>query len=361
MSNIAARPGTGDTTKTERLETRWREAIKARPQLRIRDVAEEFGVSELELLCLPSQADRIVPLSHQWAKLIGELQTVGPLMALSRNNFAVHEKTGDYTGLRGNQHMGLIINGAIDLRFFFQRWAHGYVVKSATVEDSLQFFSADGTAVHKIYCTENTDKKAWQRVLLKFGSAASGRPRIEARPLPEKKSTVFDSGTQAQVLQRWAQLSDVHQFYRLLKDFELSRYQAMELAQEQWTFAVSASIVPAFISGLTGTGIPVMVFVPNEGIVQIHTGPIERCLQRGAWFNILDPGFSLHLNTAGMEQAWIVRKPTSDGIVSSLEIYDIDGELVMQMFGARAEGCAELNSWRRQLEMLCPDIPAHSS
>lgn len=339
------------------LQQRWDILRQNQPDLRIRDAAEKLNVSELELLTLPSNAKNIVPLGTKWFELINSLEAAGPLVALSRNNFAVHEKAGSYAGLRGSENMGIIIQESIDLRLFFQQWKSGYSVKSDTCQDSLQFFGNDGAALHKIYCTEKTDKRAWQRTVLKYAEAGVTHPEVVRKEPVEQKPALLGASKLNSFLSRWAELTNVHQFFNLLRDFNLTRIQAMELAQKEWTYSVPIGTVPRFIRSLAGTQIPLMVFVPNDGIVQIHTGSIERCVQTEHWFNILDPEFSLHLNTAGIDRAWVVRKPTSDGIISSLEIYDIDGELVMQMFGARQEGTAELAEWRDKLCLAFSEVP----
>ncbi len=40
-----------------------------------------------------------------------------------------------------------------------------------------------------------------------------------------------------------------------------------------------------------------------------------------------------------------LRKPSVDGIITSLEAYDHNGELIMQMFGARKPGQPERAQW----------------
>ncbi len=60
----------------------------------------------------------------------------------------------------------------------------------------------------------------------------------------------------------------------------------------------------------------------------------------------MDPGFNLHLREDLVASAWLVRKPTTDGIVTSIEVFDARGELIVQMFGARKPGVPELEEWR---------------
>jgi putative hemin transport protein len=42
----------------------------------------------------------------------------------------------------------------------------------------------------------------------------------------------------------------------------------------------------------------------------------------------------------------VVEKPTSDGIVTSLEVFDAQGGAMAMFFGARKPGQAELPGWR---------------
>ena len=53
-----------------------------------------------------------------------------------------------------------------------------------------------------------------------------------------------------------------------------------------------------------------------------------------------------------MEDAWIVRKPTSDGEVTSLELFDAAGDNIAMFFGERKPGKAELPQWRQLADSL---------
>ncbi len=47
-----------------------------------------------------------------------------------------------------------------------------------------------------------------------------------------------------------------------------------------------------------------------------------------------------------------MRKPTSDGHVTSVEVLDARGELIIQFFGKRKEGKMERDDWRALAEAL---------
>jgi putative hemin transport protein len=99
-------------------------------------------------------------------------------------------------------------------------------------------------------------------------------------------------------------------------------------------------------------GTPLMVFVGNSGMLQIHSGPIQKVVTIGAWINVMDPRFNLHLRSDSVAQAWLVRKPTADGIVTSVELFNDNGEAIAMFFGERKPGNPELTAWRTLVDEL---------
>nr|WP_269430887.1 ChuX/HutX family heme-like substrate-binding protein [Thiopseudomonas alkaliphila] len=61
---------------------------------------------------------------------------------------------------------------------------------------------------------------------------------------------------------------------------------------------------------------------------------------------LCDPEFNLHLKVNAIKQLWRVRKPSTDGLITSWEAFDSAGNLIVQLFGARKPGIPELASWR---------------
>lgn len=90
-----------------------------------------------------------------------------------------------------------------------------------------------------------------------------------------------------------------------------------------------------------------MVFIGNRGCIQIHTGLVKNIKMFGAeWLNVLDDEFNMHLRDTAVATAWVVRKPTSDGDVTSLELFDTEGNNLVLFFGRRKPGQPEDENWR---------------
>jgi putative hemin transport protein len=335
---------------------------------RHRDIAAQLGVSEGELIAAhvnarpQPQGLRAQRVRPEWPRLIAALESAGPVMALTRNASCAHEKTGVYrnasAGGPAGREMGLVLGGDIDLRVFYSRWAHGFAVDETIdkgVQRSLQFFDASGTAVHKIFVKPATDLVAWDRLVADFAAAdhtAGLEPAMPAAPAAERPDAEIDVKA---FHQAWASMRDTHEFFGLLRQHGVTRTQALRLAEPRFVRPVDAASAQQVLSGAAGTGTPIMVFVGNPGMIQIHTGPVQRVVVMGPWLNVLDPGFNLHLREDHIASAWVVRKPTSDGLVTSLELFDAQGETIAMFFGERKPGRPELCAWRELIDGLVGD------
>lgn len=371
------------TDPCEALREAYRAARRA-GAARHRDIAGQLGVSEGELIAAHVSASpqphglRAQRLRAEWPRLIAALEAVGQVMALTRNACCVHEKTGVYRNASAEgpagREMGLVLGGDIDLRVFYSRWAHGFAVEESGdessdkssdksddksgnkgVQRSLQFFDASGTAVHKVFVKPATDLEAWQRLVARFASEDVTPGLAPATP-PAPALQRPDGEVDIQAFrQAWASMRDTHEFFGLLRSHGLTRTQALRLAEPRFVRAVDAASAQQVLSGAAGTGTPIMVFVGNPGMIQIHTGPVNKVVVMGPWLNVLDPGFNLHLREDHIASAWVVRKPTSDGLVTSLELFDAQGETIAMFFGERKPGRPELCAWRELIDGLVGD------
>lgn len=336
------------------LAERWSALRQAEPNLRIRDAAQKLGVSEAELVStrIGSGVER---LRGPWPDVIAAVGTLGPVMALTRNDLVVHERHGRYGDLSVDGHVGLIVGEDIDLRIFFGPWMHGFAVVEETKAGprrSLQFFSASGLAIHKIYATDHTDQTAFEALIARFRHDDQS-PGLSVQPAPAKAAPRPDAEIDAAALREaWAALQDTHDFFPLLRKHKVAREQAFRLAGRDFATPVANDAARRMLQSAAGSQLPIMVFVGNPGMIQIHTGPVERLVATGPWFNVLDPQFNLHLREDGIASSWLVRKPSVDGTVTSLELFDRDGELIVSFFGKRKPGLPELPEWRSLAESL---------
>ncbi|MGC4060330.1 MAG: ChuX/HutX family heme-like substrate-binding protein [Aquabacterium sp.] len=352
------------------IRTGFRQARQT-PRSRHRDIAQAMGISEGELVAAhcgtfdtsesPLRARR---LQACWPDIIAALPQLGDVMALTRNEHCVHEKIGTYDNVSAQgpqgQEIGLALGKDIDLRLFYGRWAHGFAVQERLHDDqwqrSLQFFDAHGTAIHKVFLKPQSNLVAYAALTERFGSpdATVGIEALPPQPAqPEKPDGDIDvAGFQ----QAWTALRDTHEFFGMLRRFGVSRTQALRLAPQDYAHPLSPASAFELLNRAAQQGVSIMVFVGNPGLIQIHTGPVKRIEVMGPWVNVLDEGFNLHLREDRIASAWLVKKPTVDGLVHSLELFDAQGETIAMLFGERKPGRAELCEWRQILAPLTPEV-----
>lgn len=343
------------------LKTAWREYRAEHPSVRIRDAARALGVSEAELLasdCGDTVTRLLAPEGKLgFGEIIQALPTLGRVMALTRNEHCVHERMGTYGEIGFFGTMGNVLGPEIDLRFFLKHWHFGFAVqeeeKDGAPKESLQFFDRDGSAVHKVYLQPESDRAAFEAIRVRFG-APDQSGLLDVSPLDPPTPDRADAEIDLPALRAgWDAMQDTHEFYILLRKARAGRRQALRLIGPDYARPLAAGAAEAVLRAASASALPIMVFVGNEGMIQIHTGPVHRIVPFGAeWINVLDPDFSLHLRQAGVTDAWAVRKPTRDGIVTSVECYDAAGELVVQFFGKRKPGEPELEGWRELVAAL---------
>jgi len=328
------------------------QTLRHERKMRHRDAARALGISEGEAIAAhvgSGLALRATRLNSEYPALIGALSAAGPVMALTRNEAAVHERDGSYLDASVNGHVGLVLGPDIDLRIFYAQWTHGFFVEEETGDRksrSLQFFDAQGNAVHKVFERALTDAAAFAGLAGLF-AADDQTPGIVVTPPPPRAVVKPDAEIDVDGFQSaWHAMQDTHEFFGMLRKYGVARTQGLRLAGHEYARRVPASAARQVLEQASVQLLEIMVFVTNPGCIQIHTGPVNNIQVMGPWVNVLDPEFNLHLREDLIKDSWIVRKPTADGIVTSLEIYDEHGDSIAYFFGKRKPGIPELEAWR---------------
>lgn len=349
-----------DATPTGAAALRERFDAARQSGKRARDAAHSLGMSEGQVMAAHTGPHdfglKATPLKGPWVELLQALELCGPLMALTRNESTVHEKTGVYQNISANGHMGLALGEAIDLRLFFSRWQAGFAVQEPAAQpgnapmQSLQFFDAQGVAVHKVFVRAESDREAFNDIVSQFSQPDSAAS-IEFTPAPPQALSRPDHEIDATGLaQGWSEMTDTHQFFGLINKFGVERQQAFRLVEGRFAERAELNCVHRLLDEAAMDGTSIMVFVSSGGCIQIHSGPVSRIepmvTPQARWINVLDAGFNLHLREDMIHDAWIVQKPTEDGVVTSVEVFDGQGELMAMFFGSRKPGVPEQQAWR---------------
>lgn len=342
--------------------------------LRARDAARQLALSEGAVMAAhavsqmsPLEASNAalatVPLDGDWVRILQGLEGVGPVMALTRNEHVVHEKVGVYRNVSAQGPVGLAIGPEIDLRLFLTHWHAGFHVVERHAHNpqgeqhSLQFFDRHGQAVHKVHARAQTDLSALDDLVQRHARPGD-LPVFDTAPAPRTHDRPDADIDCLGLGDAWSGMKDTHDFFPLLKRFQVGRLQALRLMEGVHTRRTPLVVIEQLLHEAARTGLSIMVFAGNAGCLQIHTGAVHRIDTRGPWLNVLDEGFNLHLRHDAIHESWLVSKPTDDGTVTSIELFDAQGDLIAMFFGERKPGRPELPAWRQLAHTLSqPEEP----
>ncbi|PID37349.1 MAG: hemin-degrading factor, partial [Pseudomonadales bacterium] len=297
------------------------------PMLFPTEGAKALGVSEFELL-LSLPYSRY--MGQDFQEVLESLAQFSKLESITRNDYAVSEKTGKYENLKVHGRMGILLNvGGLDLRYFMSKWKHMLAVDDTSKPNrpihSIQFFDEQGNAVNKIYLKSLDELSDWQALITqtinKFADKAESAT-IELAELEQHQDWQFK------------QLSD----------------DDKQTLQDKWGMAkqLTVNAIEPMLNLVKDKQLSLMTFVGNTGLVQIQTGTLNTIKRMGYWINILDKDhndFTLHLKDGAVAQLWCVKRPTKDGLVTCVEAFDDKGRTIVTFFGQRQEGEPENANW----------------
>lgn len=330
----------------------------ANPRLNAIRIAEQLGISEGELQAARIGRD-VWTLALTPNELAQHFHTLGEVKCLTRSSLAVLEQNGTYPTLSGGQHAGLLLDpGGLDLRLIYSHWYWACLIRDPMPDESqapaarwsLQIFNQHGQAMHKVFAHKANPKTlappdSWEAL---YQRGNDGVPAFTQRS-PQVARSLPDTPTLAS---EWAAMTDVHQFFALLKRHQLRRLEANTLMRGHYTHTLPIHALETLLRQASQQMLPLMLFVASQGCVQIRTGPLPTPLRAGGWLNLFGDTFTLHLNDLQIASLWVVEKPNRDGGVTSVEAFDEEGDLVLQIYAERQEGRRERQPWRDLLAGL---------
>ncbi len=315
------------------LRARWQALREENPKLRIRDAADQLHVSEAALVALGT-GESATRLQSNWADLLFEIHRLGPVMGLTRNDHAVHERHGEYSNLKILGDALIARDGGFEAALFLSRWAMGFAVSESghgQVRQSFQFFDEQGVAVHKIYLTEHSRPEVFKEVVAQFRSADQSDVTQIGPIETQRANEGMDSLWSSRIVSDWPMCADGKPLTRPELSLQSAAIQAEPLG------AGAAEVV---LKRAAELAISLVVVVGHSGAVQLHRGPIQKILRTGPWINVLDDAFNLHLRDAQLTSAACIRELTDAGDVS-LYWGDAHHRPVLQIFSEDRSGSWE--------------------
>ncbi|MEJ6404824.1 hemin-degrading factor [Yoonia sp. 2307UL14-13] len=330
-----------------------RAARKEDPKSRDRDFADRLGISEAQLVAA-HLGDGVRAISPNPDQLMPAISQLGEVMALTRNESAVHERVGTYGEYHSGAHAAMVLGKEIDLRIFPKHWTYGFAIDQETDKGrrrTLQVFDAAGDAVHKVFLRETSSHDAWASVVDSLAVEGSDTLDVAARTPTE--AAIEKPAKRDALLTEWVKMTDTHQFMRLTSKLGINRLGAYRtVAGTDWVRPLSTDAPSQLLNAVADAGQEVILFVGNRGMIQIHWGPLINIKPMGPWLNVLDERFDLHLRGDHVAEVYAVTKPTKRGAALSIEMFDAAGMLIAQVFGQRAGEDDDLKAWEAIVDAL---------
>lgn len=315
------------------------------------DAAALIGVSEGALVQAKAAYGEATALAIElddgFRALLAELSRAGTLMFQARNPHCVAEIHGEMfaTAPRdGAGHNQFAIAGAetageVDLET--ARLGSAYFL----VEDppsgrrpSLQFFDKSGVALLKIDRTNASHAGRFDRIADLFDRNAPARGVAETRtaqPTVQSAAPPLDAAT---LEARWLDSMDRSDIEALLSGSRAARPAAYRALDGALASRVDRDAAHRLLVGAAATQTVISARVGNAGCTQTFSGRVETIQRAGQWLTVRDRGFHLHIHETEIAEAWVVRAPTQDSVLSWLDCLDADGASLVQFYGRRPDG-----------------------
>lgn len=320
------------------------------PKMRARDLAAKLGVAEAQLVAarVGNGATRISP--HPDA-IIPHVMKMGDVMALTRNESCVIERIGTYMDYHSGTRAQMVLGADIDMRFFGQYWTSAFAVAEGD-KRSIQIFDAAGDAVHKVHLRPESDVAAFDAMIADL-RLPEQIDTLDVEPRQPTEAAKSEPSRLADLREDWSNMTDTHQFLTMVSRNKMNRLGAYRTIGAPEAIALSTDAITEFLHAAAQAEVPVMIFVGNAACIEIHSGTIHKIVPMGPWINVMDPKLNVHLRADHIAEVYLVSKPTKHGIVVSVEAFDADNGLILQIFGSRKLGGIDtFNTIARSLPAL---------
>ena len=332
------------------LGEQWAARQTAHPESSFRDDARALGVSEAELVATECGSS-VTRLCGGWVELLRGLQELGPVSLQTEANGALIDARGIAVTAGWSGRRGVLRVGASRLRVQLDRWDHGFAARGAREQESLQFFDGDGDRILTVGRLPETMSERWTQLVRRFTSAdqrpwAHTGARSTAAPLSP-------AAVDAKAFRRaWDGLRGAGDFADMLQRFGLSRCQALRLVGEPRARQVPTSTLRLALRCAANAMVPLSLAVDAPGVSQNYTGLVRRVEIAGELLVVVEAGVRLYANELRLATAWLVRRPSEHGTLSSLQYFDAADQLILTVAGNTTPGEPGLKRWERLVASL---------
>ncbi|PXW96127.1 putative heme degradation protein [Sphaerotilus hippei] len=345
----------------------------ARRRPPLHELAAEMGLSEGELMAahvgagprhrpsagVPLQAVRLRP---RWLGLLARLESLGELTLSTRNEAGELSVTACWQpgDLEGADLELLGFDGPLRHRLHCttRSWHQGYATEEAhacRVVRRLQFFDDRGERLCSLTLPGDGDVTAWLALVARWADPDQ-RPGglLSVRPASVATRVVSPVVDALAWRRTWASSRHEQALHEAGVDLGLSAEAALQLvgaryAQPVDSEALSEVLADAALQGLSldvSTGCGSAWLTVRSEAAGVRLDGSCRCPR----LHVSGPGMDWRLCESPLHRAWLVRRPSTYGLRTSLELFAASGQRLARVAARhetlRGDPCA----WRLLLE-----------
>ncbi len=329
-------------TATHRLYQAFVGVRQAQPNLGLKGWSQLLNSSEGELQASRLGHEEVRPLTDLFS-LLYQLAGLGEVEIRSFNrsgwasykgHFAPPDLCLDCPGYLGLEFR----SGSLRLQMNMESWYWGCAVtdypEGKETQKSLQFFDQAGERFLKLQATSETSAVGWSRLLQRFAPTP-----IASKPLfdvTQPSCGLTCPKDMTSFTQEWRLMASPNQVHRLLKRHQASYLGSLQRLDKKFAREVSLDALEQLLKQVQA-----LPSAPNKpclemrffasGCLQEVVGELQAPRLHLKQMCLAYAEGCMHLDPQCLEEAWVVRKPQGEGWVTSLEIFDDQGELIVQL------------------------------
>lgn len=297
--------------------------------------------------------NRITRLYATWSRFIREITQLGPVITRSGNTHVMLEQADAYVNYRTAGDIGMVENGPLDLRLFFDRWRHGFAVQEETrsgVRRSFRFYDAAGSLAHEILLTDESDHLFYHELVRTYRDhdCFSCRPASPCTThLPEKPEKHCEK------LQTcWRTLRDRRDFEVLMH--AARREPVPDTSSSPGTPGIpfDPEIVSLFFEEIADHVLDTTIVTGNPGCVQIRTGKFFETGLSGDVFSALDDDFAFRIDLGAVAGAQVVPRKQGSSANRRVELYDREKKVLALIWPGEETSRHEKRAWNLLVSAL---------
>jgi putative hemin transport protein len=337
-----------DLADPDKVLTDWKQYRARASEATSSEFAKFVGLPEASVIAA-SVGSTAVRLDDDWEDIINSLPDIGRVGVVTKCEGALHEKSGVFGRIMWDDERPVVLDNDINLRIRLESWACGFAIRENTAR-SIKVFDHFGAEVLRITLDASADIGAFDDLVRSHANADQTRTMKIRKPVPvaaERADSIIDARG---LLSDWRSMLDTHDVFALARRYGASRVQAYRLVPDELARKVDTSAFRRLLTAVADAREEVMIFVASPGNVQIHIGTVDGIETKDRVLAATGPSFRLELLESRIASCWLINKPTTDGDISSLEIFDAEGAQLAWVFSKRKPGTPQLASWRPLLE-----------